>query len=288
MRTTNYDPDVLEGTGVRPNSWQASLSVQHETSGRGPGTVSTGRGDRGGVSYGSYQLASNLGRPQEFLAEEGAQWAAEFAGQRPGTAAFSQTWRDIAAREPEAFQQAQHDYIERTHYDVQASRVQARTTVAAVDGGVAVPGVVLSEHSRALQNVAWSTAVQHGPNSRIVSAAIADVRAAGIQDWAPGFDRAVIDAVMRTRAVDRQRTLCHFGGSRRGGNALAASSARTPCDAALEARPAARIAGRSLATSSSPAGAHQLLQRGRSSPRHALRAQASAGSAHWRPQPHRR
>lgn len=192
-----------------------SLSVQYETSGRGPGTVSTGRGDRGGVSYGSYQLASNLGRPQEFLAEEGAQWAAEFTGQRAGTAAFSQTWRDIAAREPEAFQQAQHDYIERTHYDVQADRVQARTTVAAVDGGVAVPGVVLSEHSRALQNVAWSTAVQHGPNSRIVSAAIADVRAAGIQDWAPGFDRAVIDAVYAERGrVDGNGTLVHFSGSR--------------------------------------------------------------------------
>jgi LysM repeat protein len=35
-----------------------TLSAKYETGGRGPGTVSTGAGDRGGVSYGSYQMAS--------------------------------------------------------------------------------------------------------------------------------------------------------------------------------------------------------------------------------------
>ena len=188
-----------------------SLSAQYETGNRGPGTVSTGRGDIGGVSYGSYQLSTAAGRPQDFLATEGAQWAAEFAGQRAGTPAFTQTWRDVAAREPEAFQQAQHDYIERTHYDPQAARVETRTTVAGVDGGIAAAGVDLAEHSRALQNVAWSTAVQHGPRSNIVADAVRDVRAAGIQDWDAGFDRAVIDAVYDERGrVDANGELAHF------------------------------------------------------------------------------
>ncbi|TYT26622.1 LysM peptidoglycan-binding domain-containing protein [Luteimonas viscosa] len=188
-----------------------SLSAHYETGNRGPGTVSTGRGDIGGVSYGSYQLSTAAGRPQEFLATEGAQWAAEFDGQRAGTPEFSQTWRDVAAREPEAFQQAQHDYIERTHYDPQAARVEQRTTVAGVDGGIATAGVDLSQHSRALQNVAWSTAVQHGPRSNIVADAIVDVRAAGVQDWEAGFDRAVIDAVYDERGrVDRNGELAHF------------------------------------------------------------------------------
>ncbi|HKG81488.1 MAG TPA: LysM domain-containing protein, partial [Pyrinomonadaceae bacterium] len=35
-----------------------ALSAKYETGGRGPGTVSTGAGDFGGVSYGSYQMAS--------------------------------------------------------------------------------------------------------------------------------------------------------------------------------------------------------------------------------------
>ena len=70
-----------------------SLSAQYESGTRGPGTVSTGNGDIGGVSYGSYQLSTAAGRPAEFLANEGAAWSAEFAGQQPGTRAFSQTSR---------------------------------------------------------------------------------------------------------------------------------------------------------------------------------------------------
>jgi LysM repeat protein len=195
---------------------RGQLSAHYETGGRGPGTVSTGRGDIGGVSYGSYQLSTAAGRPQQFLATEGAAWAAEFAGQRAGTPAFSATWRAVAAREPEAFGAAQHAYIERTHYQPQADRVETRSTVAGVDGGIATPGVDLSQHSRALQNVAWSTAVQHGPNSNIVANAIRDARAAGTADWDPGFDRAVIDAVYDERGrTNRNGELVHFSGNSR-------------------------------------------------------------------------
>jgi hypothetical protein len=61
-----------------------------------------GHGDPGGVSYGTYQLAGNLGRPQQFLANEGRAWAAEFGGAGPGSASFTATWKAIAAREPES------------------------------------------------------------------------------------------------------------------------------------------------------------------------------------------
>ncbi|WP_149196405.1 LysM peptidoglycan-binding domain-containing protein [Luteimonas suaedae] len=208
---TVYPGDVLSVPGPQDKPELGSLSAHYETGGRGPGTVSTGRGDIGGVSYGSYQLSTAAGRPQEFLANEGAAWAAEFAGQRPGTPAFSQTWREVAAREPAAFQQAQHDYIQRTHYDVQADRVESRTTVTAADGSVATPGLDLGQHSRALQNVAWSTAVQHGPNSNIVANAVNGVHEAGLQDWEPGFDRAVIDAVYDERGRrNADGELAHF------------------------------------------------------------------------------
>lgn len=211
---TVYPGQTLSIPGPQDKPEIGSLSAQYETSGRGPGTVSTGRGDRGGVSYGSYQLSTTAGRPQDFLANEGATWAAQFAGQQPGTPAFSQTWRDIAAREPDAFQQAQHDYIERTHYDPQAARVETRTTVTAADGTVTTPGVDLNQHSRALQNVGWSSAVQHGPESNIVANAVRDVRAAGIQEWDAGFDRAVINAVYDERGRrDRNGELAHFSSS---------------------------------------------------------------------------
>lgn len=136
------------------------LSAKYETSNRGAGTVSTGNGDPGGISYGSYQLATNRGRPREFLAREGSRWAAEFGGAAPGSPAFGKVWKAIAAREPGAFQDAQHAYIKRTHYDVQVSRVLAKT------------GVDLETRSDAVRNAVWSTAVQHGESTDAIVKAI--------------------------------------------------------------------------------------------------------------------
>src|SRR5215211_8493937 len=45
-----------------------ALSAKYETGGRGPGTVSTGAGDPGGVSYGSYQMATKMGTVARFIA----------------------------------------------------------------------------------------------------------------------------------------------------------------------------------------------------------------------------
>ena len=136
------------------------LSAKFETGGRGCGTVSGGVGDPGGVSYGSYQLASKLGRPEQFLAAEGKKWAAEFGAAKSGTPAFSATWKAIAAREPAAFQEAQHAYIKRTHYDVQIAKILAET------------GQNLDSRSSAVRNAIWSTAVQHGPTTDVVVKAL--------------------------------------------------------------------------------------------------------------------
>lgn len=133
-----------------------ALSAKYETSGRGPGTVSTGRGDAGGVSYGSYQLASKLGRPEEFLAQEGARWRAEFGAVRSGIPAFSRIWKSVAGREPQAFHTAQHAFIKRTHYDVQIAHVLGKT------------GTNLDQRSNAVRDAIWSTAVQHGPRNALV------------------------------------------------------------------------------------------------------------------------
>lgn len=164
------------------------LSEQYESGGRGPGTVSSGAGDPGGVSYGTYQLAGNRNRPQEFLASEGQRWAAEFGNSTPGSAAFSATWREIAAREPEAFGAAQHDYIQRTHYQVQADQVQGNT------------GIDVTNRSAALRDVVWSTAVQHGPETGAIARAIANVRAQGhTPSEGDAFDRALINAIYDER-----------------------------------------------------------------------------------------
>lgn len=127
-----------------------SLSERYETGGRGPGTVSSGRGDRGGPSYGSYQMASNAGQPQEFLRTDGSQWAPRFRGLDPGTAAYDAQWRAIATEAPEAFAEAQHDYIDRTHFQPAVTAVRRST------------GLDLATLSPATVDAVWSTSVQHG------------------------------------------------------------------------------------------------------------------------------
>lgn len=158
-----------------------ALSARYETSGRGPGTVSTGRGDAGGVSYGSYQLASKLGRPEEFLAVEGRSWTAEFGSARSGTAEFSNVWKAIAAREPEKFQAAQHEYIRRTHFDPQVALVRETC------------GIDLDAACDALRDVTWSTAVQHGPSGKII------VRAMEALGKPQPTDRELIAAIYAER-----------------------------------------------------------------------------------------
>lgn len=170
---------------------RGQLSARYETGGRGASTVSSGVGDPGGVSYGSYQLASRLGRPQEFLANEGAPWAAQFGTadptERNGT--FAQTWRQVAQAEPEAFAQAQHRFVERTHYDVAVSNILEQTHLD------------INEQPAAMQDVVWSTAVQHGPNNQVVARAYRNLGAVDVA--APDFSERLINAIYDERSRTR-------------------------------------------------------------------------------------
>ena len=103
-------PTASQGTTATtasPARGLGSLSSRYEVSKDGAATVSKGKGDHGGISYGSYQLSSNNNRPAEFLAAEGKPWTDDFAGLVQGTPPFSAMWKKVAARDPERFAQAQ-------------------------------------------------------------------------------------------------------------------------------------------------------------------------------------
>ncbi len=163
-----------------------ALSEQFESGGRGAGTVSSGAGDPGGVSYGIYQLASKTGTVATFIKTEGATWAADFRSAVPGSEAFSKIWRAVAARDPEEFAEAQHAFIERTHY---------RPAVAAV---LKATGLDLDTRHRAVRDVVWSVAVQHGGAGTILNAAVAEVDATLLRSRAD-YDRALIVAIYGQR-----------------------------------------------------------------------------------------
>jgi hypothetical protein len=126
-------------------SWRlGQTSRKFESGGRGVGTISTGRGDHGGASYGAYQLSSRTGTLTEYLSQ--SRYGAEFNGLRAATSAFDAKWRDLAAREP-GFADEQHDFIRRTHYDIQLNRLAER-------------GLDLRHRGPAVQDALWSTSVQ--------------------------------------------------------------------------------------------------------------------------------
>ena len=130
------------------------LSASEESAGRGVGTISSGQGDPGGKSYGTWQL--NRRMVGEFVrSSDGRVWAEEFEGRAPGSASFDSVWRRIATREPEAFEEAQYRFLQRENYDSLATRVRRAT------------GLDLNSLGHTLQDVAWSTSVQHGWDSRL-------------------------------------------------------------------------------------------------------------------------
>ncbi|HEY2963541.1 MAG TPA: LysM domain-containing protein [Pyrinomonadaceae bacterium] len=161
-----------------------ALSAKYETGGRGPGVVSTGVGDPGGVSYGSYQMATKMGVVQRFVGQSGFPWAKDFQNLAAGSAQFTAVWKRIAAEQTADFQNAQHSFIKQTHYDLLAAKILADD---ALD---------VNTRSRALRDVVWSTAVQHGGASSIVHRAIATLNCTTSD---PTYDKQLICAIYAER-----------------------------------------------------------------------------------------
>lgn len=165
-----------------------TLSAKYETGGRGPGTVSTGSGDPGGVSYGSYQMATKTGTVARFVAEADFPWRSLFTGLQPGTPAFTAKWKQIATTEKERFQECQHSFIKKTHFDLLVAQTLNESNLD------------ITTRSRALQDAVWSTAVQHGGKCAVIRRALNNV-AVGKDD--PDFDKKLISAIYAERGRRR-------------------------------------------------------------------------------------
>lgn len=145
-----------------PENKLGELSAKYESNGK-PGTISTGVGDIGGKSYGAWQLASNMGSVDKFLnflKTNNAFYYNELSGAKKmdgntfGTN-FDNAWRSIANSDETGFLELQRIYIKANYYDVSAASLLKKYNFN------------IEEHSWALQNVLWSTAVQHGANGAV-------------------------------------------------------------------------------------------------------------------------
>lgn len=160
------------------------ISAKYESGGRGVHTISSGKGDHGGASYGKHQLASANGSMSKFLAsEEGKKYATQFAGLRPGSKEFNDKYRQIVSQDASGMESAQQQYIVRTHYDPLARKV-ARDT-----------GFDVNKRGRAVQEAIMSTSVQYGGGTSIVTEALRG------RDPSKMTDEEIVNAIQDRKAA---------------------------------------------------------------------------------------
>lgn len=153
------------------NGKLGGVSASEESGKGGVGTVSTGKGDNGGVSYGTHQLSSKTGTMTKFLqSPEGQPYAQQMSGLQPGSAAFTEAYKKTAANDGAGFAEAQEKFIARTHYAPQERKVSEAT------------GMDFSKKGKAVQEMLYSTGVQYGPSSGVVAAALKGKAVANMSD----------------------------------------------------------------------------------------------------------
>lgn len=148
---------LIPQTGTRAGAPQAApglgdLSAQFESGKQGSSAVGFDR--TGGTSFGKYQIATRTGTMDKFmehLKKTNPEIFERLSKAGPAdtgtTGKFAQEWKKLA--EEGKIQQSERDFIKSTHYDV----------------GVKGTGQNIQkmiEQSKALQEVMFSTSVQHG------------------------------------------------------------------------------------------------------------------------------
>jgi hypothetical protein len=124
----------------------------------------------------------------KFVSDSAFPWRDRFSNLTPGSEQFSAQWKALASEEPDAFFKAQHVFIERNFF---APLVQNIKSDCALD---------ITCRSHALQDAVWSTAVQFGPNTPVITKAIEAV--GGVDTLPPGDldgDRRLIRAIYAER-----------------------------------------------------------------------------------------
>ena len=162
--TPEPEPDKKEvsenTTQINDITTIASLSAKYESHGN-PGVVSSGSGDLGGVSYGSYQLASNTGAVDSFLEwakgysnDALANYARELSKFPINSQEFKNLWRNIGDVDPDGFQELQNAYIMDHYYEAAASALRNNY-------------FEINKHSIAMKAVLFSRSVQYGPGNMV-------------------------------------------------------------------------------------------------------------------------
>ena len=127
-----------------------AVSQSFESGNRGVGTISSGKGDHGGQSYGKHQMTAKT--MTRFLnSEQGKKYKNQFEGLKPGTAQFNERYKQVVHVDGNGFANAQKSFIDKEYYGVAHADILKKT------------GMDVNKRGRALQELVYSTAVQYGP-----------------------------------------------------------------------------------------------------------------------------
>jgi len=132
-----------------------ALSAQYESGKRG--TDAVGWDSTGGTSYGKYQISSST-MPQfltfiEHRSPEMHQTLIDLKINGGKNGEFANAWRNFASTRGEELSRLEHAFIQSSHMDIAFDNLQSGALKARI------------ESSKTLQDVLWSTAVQHGPGN---------------------------------------------------------------------------------------------------------------------------
>lgn len=176
---------------LRDEQELGTLSAKYESGRAGAGTVSRGKDDPGGVSYGLYQLSTKTGTCARFIRYlKNQAWSYLYEGlfeHKCGTKEFSAAWRR-QSKAMKTFGLVQHEFIKNTHY----SPVRSWATKCG-----------LIDHP-VVNQVLWSMSVQHKKAKEIVTAACK-----GAREFRKEQPLAVINSLYQAREayVKRLRSL---------------------------------------------------------------------------------
>ena len=195
------------GKGVKAaGNWALGQTSKLFESGKGgAGTVSSGKGDFGGASYGTYQLSSSQGTLQKFL--KSSKYGDQFAGLQPGSPEFNAKWKEVAKADPE-FGNAQHDFITASHYDPQIDKLKKG-------------GIDLSGRGAAVQDAVWSTSVQFGGNSSLIEKSLKG------KDTSSMSDADIVSAIQDYKVANNDKLFASSSAGVRAGTAKRAIDEKT-------------------------------------------------------------
>lgn len=162
VNDVTYDKGQSKKFDVSNDASLGQLSEKYE--GRASaGTVSSGVGDKGGVSFGKYQFASKTGGLASFmdeLKESNPEYyekltadGGEFYRNKNANSQFQENWKKLAKEDPN-FAKVQDEIAKKKWFDPTAKKFQ---DITGVD----------PNSSKALANAIWSAGIQHGGVDKI-------------------------------------------------------------------------------------------------------------------------